>query len=485
LKPFYYDLKRALRSKTVVVLVALMIVASFTFVPFMRQAVGPRGGFLPLFLAYDHDASGYHFLTFTADEFGQPIQANTMISLGNGFQAPSSYTLQLKPNVSGVALGTVTAPNGSYDFLIRTGVSGWGSHLPDAADGVVKVSVPWYAAVSDPGGSSVGRLLVFWAGDGLSAPVGYKVTYKITGGTLTGSQNLTEEKPLGTLQGYAAVYSLPKDFSLSGVYMLTFYIHSPDGTLVSQSAPLGNGFFVGQGARYETESITSYLFTGMFAVLVPLLSLLGAYNVYGKDRAAGILKSVLARPISRAGLLASRYLAIVCALTGAVTVTVLTANLLVYWTVGVAFSPYYMVGTIASMVVEVCAFVGIGFVLAHLLKGTGTIMMASMAIFLALVLFWGFAVSGLLAPMPFPGSQLESSTVQLQIITDFVNPGQFMALMSTFILGTVKTSLGQNMGGLQMPVAAFGLTIWTLAADGLVWVALPLLVALRLAKRRD
>ena len=73
-------------------------------------------------------------------------------------------------------------------------------------------------------------------------------------------------------------------------------------------------------------------------------------------------------------------------------------------------------------------------------------MMASMALFMALVLFWVFPVN-LLVEL-FPGSLQKASTIQLQIVTDLVNPGQFMALTSTLMLGDREDP---PWAGLQRP----------------------------------
>jgi ABC-2 type transport system permease protein len=246
---------------------------------------------------------------------------------------------------------------------------------------------------------------------------------------------------------------------------------------------LGNGLFVARAASFDVDSLVSSVFVKIQAILVPLLGILGAYSAYGRERTSGVLESVLVRPITRRGLFISRYVATVLPLCLGAAATVLVTDAVTRWISGAFLSPGFVVGMVASMAVEVSAFAAITFLLSHLLRSSGGLIITAIVLYLVLDLLWGNVVLSFF--QPGIGPYMSVMDVQIQIFSNMLNPSQYIALEEIFRQGSVSMDLGQAFGGLEIPVASYGLTIWSLAFDGIAWIAIPLLAAIRLAQRRD
>jgi ABC-2 type transport system permease protein len=487
MKPFLYDLVRTLKSKALIALVVLIIVASLIVVPSVMSASVATVGDQPSFIWYDHDASGYHFLWYSANQFGQPIPANLSVIMTPQSSSASPYSLFLKTDSSGFGFGMINAPNASagssYSVQVMGPRGGSRFTLPLAPDGVSGILGDWYSIVSDAKNPSHGDIFVFCAGNELSPPVGYKVYYQVTSGGFGAVQNGTSMKLLGTLHDYATIFSTPPDFNLTGDTALWLYLSTPNDTTIAGSGPLGNGFFTGRAAAFDADSVASSVLTSVFGVLIPLVGILGAYNVYGRDRTSGVLESVLVRPISRRGLLFSRYVAVVVGLCLAAAAAMFVASMLVYWTAGVSLSLSFVVGMTGAMVVEIVAFVGITFLLSHLIRSSGTLIIISITLFLVLDVIWSIVVQSLLQLLGNPNDSVLG--VQLQILSGMVNPTQFISLAEVFRRGIIKVGGSLAPGGLRIPVEWYGLTPWSMTVIGSLWMVCPLAASLYLARKGD
>jgi ABC-2 type transport system permease protein len=471
-----------MKSKALIALVVLVLFSSFTIVPQFASFSTAQSSFQePYFILSEHDASGYHFVSYTANQFGQPLKVDYMVSLSTQLLGTSSYSTILKADTSGVGLGTIVAPNATYYITVGGRSSGGMAEAPDGVVHVVDTNVDFFfSPVSDSKDASIPRLLIFWAGDGLSPPVGCRVYYKVNSGSMVDFSNDSSLEYLGTLEQYATIFPLPSDFSLTGSDAISLGLFSPNGTLLIWTAPFGNGEFVGQRAMLDLDLFVSYNYALVFGIFIPLVGILGAYDAYGRDKTSGVLDSVLVQPISRSRLLLSRYIATVLPLSLAAALGVLIVDFFVHLYAGVFLSPSFVLGMAGAMAVETAAFAGLTMLLSQFVKGSSGLIIISLMMFVALDLAWGVILPAL---QPLYGA-MSASLVQLEIYSGMANPSQFLSLTETFRQGTIylQTTV---MGGLQIPTASFGLTLWSLIADGIAWITLPLLIALHLAKRRD
>jgi hypothetical protein len=120
IRPFLYDFKRTITSKTVLILVAIVLLISLTIIPLtsLRSTGGTTPPQAPI-LYYQDGVSpnlGYHYLTYFTNQYGDGISGVTVTIT---FQGPTNHTSTIVTNSSGLAFVTVKAPNASYSVAIK------------------------------------------------------------------------------------------------------------------------------------------------------------------------------------------------------------------------------------------------------------------------------------------------------------------------------------------------------------------------------
>src|SRR5215472_14262096 len=112
MRPLLYDFKRTLTSKPTLVSIALLIVLTVGLAPFIT---GSRftGNINSAGVMY-HDSSGYHFIVYATNEFGQPLaglQAQFILK-----SPASNYNTTGTTDSNGIMMVTISAPE-RIDYL--------------------------------------------------------------------------------------------------------------------------------------------------------------------------------------------------------------------------------------------------------------------------------------------------------------------------------------------------------------------------------
>ncbi|MGC2288852.1 MAG: ABC transporter permease subunit, partial [Thermoplasmata archaeon] len=346
--------------------------------------------------------------------------------------------------------------------------------------------------VQNAGGfRSYNELLVFYPGPNGTAPPGYQVYWAVPQNQTGLVTPLPESAMhrLGTLtqihQTFHLVVPVPPTSTgpctafQCGPGNLQVELFTSDGQLVATDTNQSAGNFFPPTGLAAGTSIT-FGFAGIvMVILVPLMAVLAAYSVYGKDRLTGVLEGVLVRPVSRLGLVASRYLAVITALCIAVLAGVITLDALVAWVYG-GFLPLAVVGVIlGGLLVEVGAFTGITFLLSHVLRTTGGLVGIGLAIFAFFTIGWLVLIPllGALTGVYFtPGFQ--TAIVELA----FLNPTQFLILGEDLFLGSVQGIFYPGAPGVPI---AYGITDGSVIGAALAWVIGPAALLFYVVRRRD
>jgi ABC-2 type transport system permease protein len=214
---------------------------------------------------------------------------------------------------------------------------------------------------------------------------------------------------------------------------------------------------------------------------VPLMAVLVAYGSYGKDKATGVLESVLTRPVTRRGLALSRYVSILLSISVALVATMAVMEAISKAMLGSILSPAFAAYTVGSLIVEAAAFIGIVMLLSHVLKSSGSIVGLGVGLWILLDFFWGLLI--LIAALAL-GVQIGSGNyLGLTVRSAFFNPAQFYVLVGDFLNGlSISSSFGT-----QIPIspATYGLTPYSIALTGLFWVLVPAGIFLYSSSRRD
>src|SRR3989442_5274953 len=85
IRPFLYDVRKTITSKTVLILIAIILLISLAIIPFTSRSIVNTEGFNQPATLYYHDGGGYHFLDYLNNNFGDPLSSvsdNFILSAG-------------------------------------------------------------------------------------------------------------------------------------------------------------------------------------------------------------------------------------------------------------------------------------------------------------------------------------------------------------------------------------------------------------------
>jgi hypothetical protein len=198
IRPFLYDFKKTITSKTVIILVAIVLLISLAIIPLTSiGSTGPPTGLgqAPILYYATRGPSliGNHYLTYFTNQYGEGISGATVTVT---FQGTNNYTQTVVTNSSGLAFVTVDAINASYSVMVKEHLPGGESStgLPDPATirhpaGVISRIGGGFGgggfgdasiqAVVDKHNSSKRDIQVFYAADYGAVPSTYTLYYKV------------------------------------------------------------------------------------------------------------------------------------------------------------------------------------------------------------------------------------------------------------------------------------------------------------------
>lgn len=114
LRPFFYDLRRTITSKSVLILTAITLLISLTIVP-LTNVNTSFGGASAANVLYYRDNNGHHFLAYSANQYGKPLSGSSIsITLTPSPPTGTNYTQTGQTNSTGLAFLSLNAPNGTY-----------------------------------------------------------------------------------------------------------------------------------------------------------------------------------------------------------------------------------------------------------------------------------------------------------------------------------------------------------------------------------
>ena len=500
IRPFLYDFRKTITSKTVIILVAIVLLVSLAIIPL--TSIGSTGGTnLPSapILYYQDGASpiiGYHYLTYFTNQYGDGISGVTVTVT---FTGPTNHTSSVITNSSGLAFVKVSAPNASYSVTFKEQLSGgsFTTSLSDPASihspsGVIRRVGGGFGgggsgdasiqAVVDKHNSSKRNIQVFYAASFGAAPSTYTLYYKIvpsfngyfckgTGGC---PYNYTDMTSLGNLNGYLEIFDPAIPTGLNETAQVWFELFAQNKIEVSSTS--FSAFELRQTRQpIMSTGIASFFFSGVLGFFIPLMTIIGSYSSYGKDRLTGVLESILARPVTKRGLAMSRYLSTVLSFTLASAAAVGVVDLLLNSFGGSFLDQSYVLAIIAGLTVEVAAFTGLIFLLSHLLKSTGALLGISIVLFLVLDFFWSLVI--FLLTLALGGTSGSAVALEATFASYYANPAQFLSLINVYVL--------QSSSGVLLQPSSYGVTLAAVVLDGILWAVVPFLAFLYLAVKRD
>ena len=482
IKPFLHDVKAVLQSKGFIGIFIFFLLLPLTLIPDIAQANVPRFDLQPSIVIVNHDAQGLNFLAFTADKYGKPISSNVFIDIG--IPNAGSKHVVIFTNESGLGFSSVkildTAEDTDFSMEI-TDSNGFGhSWNGNISYGInVYISGTVVNPVYNPNNPNAFNLLFFFASENLSFPKGYKMFYSINSSPSQNQENLTY---LGTMSGFATLINTPAAIQSLNEKNVTFSFFAPNGTLVFKTRPLTSGYFDISTERTGLYDYVKTTWIQMFSLTVPLVATYAAISSYGDARLSGRLDLILVRPISKRGLLLSRYFAVNATAILAIAVGILLVDSVIHLITNSTLPILFLLGTIASAMVESLCFTGLTILLSHIIKTSNALIILALTLSVTLSLISTMVIF----PLGFFGTGIDSvfskQYLQSQVYSYLLNPTQFISLVLLYLQGYVHVG-GPN--DFHLPISQFGVTLYTLIIDAAAWSVIPLTIALYLAGKRD
>ncbi len=492
IRPFLYDFKRTITSKTVLILVAVVLLISLAIIPFTNRGFINNTTLVQPGILYYWDSAGSHFphfLIYTYNQYGDPVSGVPVDILLSTFPPTvMNYTQTGVTNSSGLVFITVSAPRGAYRMQVTerfpNGQSSFGTEISGASTGLVQsVSNAAFSTVVDKSNSSRNDVQIFYAGANMTVLNGYRIYYKVVNASFYSPPNLgpfsrSNMTLIDTLSGYHKIYdpAIPAGFNQTA--QVWFELFAPNNNTAAKYNYFSLFQLRPQGTPFTPTVLTNLaalFFSTILSFFFPLMAIVASYSSYGKDRLTGVLESVLARPVSRRGLALSRFLSTLLALSLAAIACVGLVDLVLNSIGGSLLSSTYVMAIMAALVVEVAAFTGLVFLLSHLVKSTGLLLGISIGLFVVLDFFWSLII--LLLTIVLGGTSGSSVAIQAAIISYFANPAQFINLVNAYVF--------QSFSSVSVQGSAYGLTLPNIVVAGLLWAIVPFVLFLYLAIRRD
>lgn len=460
---------------------AVIVALSLGIIPIVNLATSPTifSSGSTVVLGY-YKSPSYHLLAYSYNAYGQPVSGaavNLTMTDQAGTHSSSSTT-----NSSGYSSWTIAGNPGGQQvaYAVSTRGSGQQGTFPTFQNGEVFIFNGYpINFVVDPANSSRSDVLFVYEGANGSLPNMYSVYYNFGTPIITVTPlNESQMAFLGTPTGFATTFQLPSvPVNATQLTVGAFGPNGTNGLYSSYTGSLSGGLPVNVTPNQIFTSFTA----SILSLVVPLMGVLVAYGSYGKDKATGVLESVLTRPVTRRGLALSRFISILLSISVALVVTMAVMEGLSQALLGSILSPAFAAYTVGALIVEAAAFIGIMMLLSHVLKSSGGIVGLGVGLWIFLDFFWGLLI--LIAALALKVQIGSGNYLGLTIQSAFFNPAQFYVLVGDFLNGlSISSSLGT-----QIPIspATYGLTPVSIVLDGLLWVLVPAGLLLYSASRRD
>lgn len=216
-------------------------------------------------------------------------------------------------------------------------------------------------------------------------------------------------------------------------------------------------------------------------LFIDLLVILVAFATFGNERISGVLESVLVQPISRTGLVLSRYLAVLCAAGVAAVASFLAIDLILQILDGASFPQTFVATIILTYLAGIASLLAIFFIVSYTVRSNAILLGFGLGLWFLLDFLWSYIVSAiadLAGAGPGTGTAFSVSYIQASIASYFLNPTQLSGLAYVYSLRWFEMNTPVD------PVS-YGVTLYSMIAAVALWVFVPLTVLLLIVKRKD
>ena len=482
MKPITYEIKRTLTSKFVIIMIFAIVglstliayengstysPVSISTTPQMTYGYYVNGTSLTM-VGYAHNSYGQPLSKITAS-YTYNGNTNTATSGKDGY-ANSTFTINP---------AKVTFVNATYSYsLLKRTVSGpTASYAISGKDKFSGLILEQNIIHNTSNDTRLGLQFMYVGANGTSSP-----SYNFYVGQIQNYTSLTTNYSFKTTETGFRIYDLFPSISYNQAKNKTFVVEVTNSTSGAVLIPPPQeALFLTVYAPITQSELQSLVFSGtsqLLGILIPILAIFTGYLTYGKDRTSGVLESVLKRPVTRGSLIASRFSSNATAIFFAVGLSMVISDLIINHYFGLYLSLSFSLYFVWTYFVEGVAFLAMIYMFSHVVKSQGAILGISIALFVVLDLFWAIIPLAILSALGI--SSASTMYIQTSIAFDFASPSGYGTLVQTMF-----TNQFGILRSLTIDPNAFGIDGVNLIIAGIVWMAVPFLVAFLLAKNRD
>ena len=486
MRPFSYELRRTLTSKFVILLMVAIVGFSsllayetsvnYNSAPFTSRAPAVSYGY------YLNDGNAT-IVTYAYDPYGQPYGdlKLSFLDQGTSYDAVSGANGFANVSVPYASSGTTSVVLNYTYTLFGTSLSSpkltitISPFLPFTGYSITN------GLVDAKNNSNIGFLLMYIGPNGsLSSSVNTYVGIYSAGET--SSDIVANATYNETLNGFTVASVFPN--IPNSLLNRSFALAMKNQTGAFVHPTLNSAYFLGRLSVYvpvTQKLLQNIVLSGMgttLGLLIPILGIFTSYLTYGKDRTTGVLESVIKRPVSRQGLIASRFTANAVSIGISVILSMVAGDLIIQHFFGQPLSLYFSLFFIWTYLIEGLSFLGLMYLFAHIVRTQSQLLGVAITMFIIMDIFWLIIPAAILGGL---GVSRASTTYILgNVAFGYASPAGYGSLVQFFFTNHIGFLSTENVNP-----AAYGVTELYLIISGLLWVLVPYAITYYLAKNFD
>jgi ABC-2 type transport system permease protein len=483
MRPIVYESRRTLTSKFVIIMIIAIVGLSslLAYEAGSTYSPSPVSSAPQLTTGYYMSGSSVVMVGYAHDAYGNPV---------SGIKVSYDY--------NGTTYNSTSASNGFANYTIPAGNVSSGTVHVSYTYTTLRKSIEVHSTPvsfsSSPGSSGL-YVTAGIVNPSNSTMFGLELFYVGTNGTTSPSLDVYVYNYSLPVSDISTNYSYKHSFSgftvlnifptVTGANRTDLYkvevTNSSGYTMYPPHSSQSPVFPLTDYTPMTQSTLQSLVYAGtseILGFLIPILAVFAAYLTYGKDRTNGVLESVLKRPVTRGGLITSRFLSNSVSIVVAVGLSMIFSDLIIHHYFGMYLSTTFSLYFVWTYVVEGISFLALVYMFSHIAKSQGAVLGAAIALFVVLDLFWSIIPIAILAALKISTSS--TAYVSASVGFDYASPAGYSTLVQTMFTGKFGI-----ISSSTIDPSAFGITAPFLIVAGILWMAVPFVISYYLAKNRD
>ncbi|MCL4421323.1 MAG: ABC transporter permease [Candidatus Thermoplasmatota archaeon] len=499
MRDFLYDLKRTLTGKFTIIMIVLVILLSIgmayvTVTVSQSPSSAPPSAVSHVLPDIYPVKGGYKIVDYAVNGYGQPVPHLAVSSYVFSFNgSSSSKTVLARLNGTTDSSGFVSFSyntdmrevNYSYSAYYQYGsvtvnstaffetyhsngknatFFSSGFYHSNGGGSISNISLlPDYLyviPVSSTTSKEPTNFLIYYAGPNSTAVPTMKVYFNYTNYISISAETNSNMTYLKTITGRnATIVTVPLNSSANNKDINV-------GVFASNDSAMGMGFI--PYSVINSALVITELLQLPYEFLIPILGIFSAYFYYSKDKASGVLESIIVRPVTKGRLFASRFTAGVISFFVALIISLGFVDLVVLHYTGSALSSGSFFSILLSYFATAIAYSGIIYLISQFVKSQGAIIGIGIGLFFLLAIFWGDIA--FLLPFVLHVNLSVPGAYSIVIALSSISPS-FIPTMNTYLMNGLYTGDGVSLGSLLFV--------------GIAWAIIPAVASFLLARSRD